>query len=293
MPLDDFAGRRVLHRATRTRRTAAQYKSPDGKYYQLPWKSNPVMIFYNKKAFAKAGIDTDQPAARHATPSSSTPPASSCRAAARSTRSARAVERVLPVLVRLLPALRRRDRRQAAGGGREGDVRRPDGHSRRRLLGSTMYDEKPGRQGDLQRRRVRRRQGRHGHRRPVGHRGLQGQGRLGRRCRCRPRRACPPTPSTPSATPRTSRCTPRARTVAPPGSSLKFATSQEQDGKLLELTGQMPHAAEPADHLRRLLHARTRPTRCSPTRRRAPSRCPTCRTRSRSGRPSGTPTLSR
>ncbi|TDW95501.1 carbohydrate ABC transporter substrate-binding protein (CUT1 family) [Kribbella pratensis] len=35
---------------------AQQYKSPDGKYYQLPWKSNPVMIFYNKKIFAKAGI---------------------------------------------------------------------------------------------------------------------------------------------------------------------------------------------------------------------------------------------
>ena len=37
---------------------AQQYKSPDGKYYQLPWKSNPVMIFYNKKVFAKAGITT-------------------------------------------------------------------------------------------------------------------------------------------------------------------------------------------------------------------------------------------
>ena len=40
---------------------AEQYKSPDGKYYQLPWKSNPVMIFYNKKIFAKAGISTTDP----------------------------------------------------------------------------------------------------------------------------------------------------------------------------------------------------------------------------------------
>lgn len=40
---------------------AAQYKSADGKYYQMPWKSNPVMIFYNKKIFSKAGIDTDKP----------------------------------------------------------------------------------------------------------------------------------------------------------------------------------------------------------------------------------------
>src|SRR4051794_3105707 len=40
---------------------AKQYKSTDGKYYQLPWKSNPVMIFYNKKAFAKAGVDAANP----------------------------------------------------------------------------------------------------------------------------------------------------------------------------------------------------------------------------------------
>ena len=29
----------------------------DGKFYQMPWKTNPVMIFYNKKVFTKAGID--------------------------------------------------------------------------------------------------------------------------------------------------------------------------------------------------------------------------------------------
>ena len=45
----------------RSGKVAAQYKSTDGKYYQLPWKANPVMIFYNKKAFAKAGIDTAKP----------------------------------------------------------------------------------------------------------------------------------------------------------------------------------------------------------------------------------------
>ena len=41
--------------------TAKQYKSSDGNYYQLPWKSNPVMIFYNKTLFKKAGIDTEKP----------------------------------------------------------------------------------------------------------------------------------------------------------------------------------------------------------------------------------------
>ena len=41
---------------------ADQYKAADGGFYQLPWKSNPVMIFYNKDLFAKAGLDKDHPA---------------------------------------------------------------------------------------------------------------------------------------------------------------------------------------------------------------------------------------
>ncbi|WP_370249640.1 extracellular solute-binding protein [Cryobacterium sp. HLT2-28] len=40
---------------------AAQYKSDDGKFYQMPWKSNPVMIFYNKDMFTKAGLDAENP----------------------------------------------------------------------------------------------------------------------------------------------------------------------------------------------------------------------------------------
>jgi multiple sugar transport system substrate-binding protein len=40
---------------------AEQYKSPDGKFYQMPWKTNPVQIFYNRKVFAKAGLDADNP----------------------------------------------------------------------------------------------------------------------------------------------------------------------------------------------------------------------------------------
>ena len=43
-------------------------------------------------------------------------------------------QRVLPVLVRLLPAVRRRDRWQAAGRGRQGDLRLRRGQGRRRLL---------------------------------------------------------------------------------------------------------------------------------------------------------------
>ncbi|MBF5080892.1 sugar ABC transporter substrate-binding protein [Quadrisphaera sp. INWT6] len=45
----------------RTGEAAAQYRSPDGHFYQLPWKSNPVMIIYNKELFAKAGLDPDAP----------------------------------------------------------------------------------------------------------------------------------------------------------------------------------------------------------------------------------------
>lgn len=40
---------------------AEQYKSADGQFYQLPWKSNPVMIFYNKAMFTKAGLDPENP----------------------------------------------------------------------------------------------------------------------------------------------------------------------------------------------------------------------------------------
>jgi multiple sugar transport system substrate-binding protein len=60
VPLDDFDGARD-YVAERTGERADQYDSPDGKLYQLPWKSNPVMIFYNKAAFAKAKIDPNTP----------------------------------------------------------------------------------------------------------------------------------------------------------------------------------------------------------------------------------------
>ncbi|WP_433183057.1 ABC transporter substrate-binding protein [Actinoallomurus sp. CA-150999] len=60
VPLNDFPdGAKYIE--SRTGARASQYKSPDGKYYQLPWKSNPVMIFFNKKLFAKAGLDPKNP----------------------------------------------------------------------------------------------------------------------------------------------------------------------------------------------------------------------------------------
>ncbi|GIF03910.1 ABC transporter substrate-binding protein [Actinoplanes siamensis] len=61
VPLDSFEGG-ARYIADRSGETAEQYKSPDGRYYQLPWKSNPVMIFYNKEIFAHAGLDPEKPA---------------------------------------------------------------------------------------------------------------------------------------------------------------------------------------------------------------------------------------
>jgi multiple sugar transport system substrate-binding protein len=46
----------------RTGDLADQYQSDDGSFYQMPWKSNPVMLFYNKDLFTAAGLDPENPA---------------------------------------------------------------------------------------------------------------------------------------------------------------------------------------------------------------------------------------
>ncbi|MDQ2739700.1 MAG: sugar ABC transporter substrate-binding protein [Actinomycetota bacterium] len=60
VPLNDFPDG-VSYIKARTGSAADAYKSSDGKFYQLPWKSNPVVIFFNKKEFAKAGIPSTNP----------------------------------------------------------------------------------------------------------------------------------------------------------------------------------------------------------------------------------------
>ncbi|MET8553789.1 extracellular solute-binding protein [Streptomyces sp. NPDC004959] len=37
------------------------FRSPDGSLYQVPWKTNPFMLYYNKDVFAKAGLDPEKP----------------------------------------------------------------------------------------------------------------------------------------------------------------------------------------------------------------------------------------
>jgi multiple sugar transport system substrate-binding protein len=58
--LDSFKGA-TDYIKSRSGASADQYKSPDGKFYQIPWKQNPVMIFYNKDLFKKAGLDPAKP----------------------------------------------------------------------------------------------------------------------------------------------------------------------------------------------------------------------------------------
>jgi multiple sugar transport system substrate-binding protein len=58
--LDQFPGAKS-YIESRSGSSADQYASPDGKFYQMPWKQNPVMIFYNKSLFKKAGIDAANP----------------------------------------------------------------------------------------------------------------------------------------------------------------------------------------------------------------------------------------
>ena len=58
--LDDFSGG-ADYVAERSGDAADQYASPDGKFYQIPWKQNPVMIFYNKDLLKKAGVDPENP----------------------------------------------------------------------------------------------------------------------------------------------------------------------------------------------------------------------------------------
>lgn len=58
--LNDFPGAAGYIQA-RSGTAAQQYRAANGGYYQMPWKTNPVMIFYNKKIFTKAGISTANP----------------------------------------------------------------------------------------------------------------------------------------------------------------------------------------------------------------------------------------
>ena len=60
VPLENFKGA-VAYLKARSGATLDQYVSADGKHYQIPWKANPVMVFYDKDLLKKAGVDPNNP----------------------------------------------------------------------------------------------------------------------------------------------------------------------------------------------------------------------------------------
>jgi multiple sugar transport system substrate-binding protein len=54
--LDQFAGCDSLLSSRCTADIVAQARSRDGKLYQMPWKTNPIMMMYNVKLFQQAGL---------------------------------------------------------------------------------------------------------------------------------------------------------------------------------------------------------------------------------------------
>ena len=267
VPLDDFAdGASYLARRAPAR-PADQYKSPDGKFYQMPWKSNPVMLFYNKKAFKKAGIEHHRSPARAPTPSSSTRPrrwSASERGQVR--HLAVAVEPVLPVVVRLLPDVRGREWRQAARRGQEGHLRLATPARRSPVSGSrcTRRTWPARRPTTVTRSPTAPRPW------PASARGRSRSTRTrstGASCRCRrrpARRDDQPTFSDAKNVAVYTACTNRGTAW----DFLKFSTSSEQDGKLLEMTGQMPLRQNLTSRVRRPTSPPTRSTRRSRPRRR-------------------------
>lgn len=58
VPLDRFADFDSLAAARYPEGTLERFEAIDGVSYQIPWKTNPIMMLYNRKLFREAGIDT-------------------------------------------------------------------------------------------------------------------------------------------------------------------------------------------------------------------------------------------
>jgi multiple sugar transport system substrate-binding protein len=56
IPLDQFADFDSVALGRTPVDLLKQFKSDDGHYYQLPWKTNPVMMFYNVRMFEESGV---------------------------------------------------------------------------------------------------------------------------------------------------------------------------------------------------------------------------------------------
>jgi multiple sugar transport system substrate-binding protein len=56
VPLSRFSGFDTLARARGDSGLLESFRSGDGQFYQIPWKSNPVMMFYNKRLLREGGV---------------------------------------------------------------------------------------------------------------------------------------------------------------------------------------------------------------------------------------------
>jgi multiple sugar transport system substrate-binding protein len=56
LPLDDMPGFDSLMAARVPPGLAERFRSADGRFHQLPWKTNPIMMLYNVDLFREAGI---------------------------------------------------------------------------------------------------------------------------------------------------------------------------------------------------------------------------------------------
>ena len=216
---------------------AEQYKSPDGKFYQMPWKTNPVQIFYNKKVFAKAGLDADKPPLATYQDFLATSKTLVDKGGVQAAIWPAPSSEFFQSWFDFYPLFIAETGKQLVADGQP-QFNTPEGVAVGRVLEAAVR-RRPGPAGDVQRRLLRRPEGGHVDRRAVGDRRLRRQGRLGRGPAADPSGKDPAQIQTFSDTKSVgmySSCQNRGTAWE----FLKFATSQEQDGQLLELTGQMP-----------------------------------------------------
>ena len=237
---------------------AEQYTVADGEYYQMPWKSNPVMIFYNKDMFTKAGLDPENPRSRPTT--SSSPPRKTLVEQRRRART-------------------RSTRRRPASSSRRGSTStrctpRETGGTQLVEDGKATFDSTPRARrspssGDASTRR-----GCAGKEEYNGDSFADGQAAMAivgpwaisvyednvnwGPCPCRRRTARPPTETYTFSDAKNVGLYSACKNQGTAWDVLKFATSEEQDGQLLETDRPDAAAHRPADHLRRLLRGQPR-----------------------------------
>ena len=160
---------------------AEQYQSPDGQYYQIPWKSNPVMIFYNKDLMKKAGVDPENPPLATHDEFLETSRKIVDSGAAEAAIWPAPTSEFFQSWFDFYPLYAAETGGTAAGRGRRGDLRLRRGQE----PSPTFWEHDVRRgarpEGGLQRRLLRRPEGRDVDRRPLGDRGLRRGRQLGRR----------------------------------------------------------------------------------------------------------------